>query len=85
MNMSKMIPLFLDYCRSKQLRPKTMQSYEQSLRLFTGWLEAEGDVLKVSEIKEMTIRRYILELQSRGKYAVSADARTRLINRPKTA
>ena len=82
MNMNQMIPLFLDYCRSKQLRPKTMQSYEQSLRLFTGWLEEEGDVQKVSEIKEMTIRRYILKLQSRGKYAVSADARTRLINHP---
>lgn len=59
-----------------------MQSYEQSLCLFTGWLEEEGDVQKVSEIKEMTIRRYILKLLSRGKYAVSADARTRLINHP---
>ena len=38
MNMSQMIPLFLDYCRSKQLRPKTMQSYEQSLRLLPAGL-----------------------------------------------
>ena len=28
--MKKMIPLFMDYCMSRQLRPKTMLSYEQA-------------------------------------------------------
>ena len=34
MNLQRMIALFMDYCMSKQLRPKTMQSYEQALKLF---------------------------------------------------
>ena len=32
---------FMVYCQSKQLRPKTMQSYEQALRLFARWCEEE--------------------------------------------
>ena len=32
---------FLIYCQSKQLRPKTTQSYEQALRLFARWCEEE--------------------------------------------
>ena len=32
---------FLFYCQSKQLRPKTTQSYEQALRLFARWCEEE--------------------------------------------
>ena len=28
--MKKRLPLFMDYCMSRQLRPKTMLSYEQA-------------------------------------------------------
>ena len=31
--------MFMDYCRSKQLRPKAMGSYEQTLKLFVRWLK----------------------------------------------
>ena len=68
MEMKKMIPLFMDYCLSRQLRPKTMLSYEQANRLFALWLEESEGVKHVEEIKDMHIRRYIIELQSSGKY-----------------
>ena len=32
--MNRMIGLFMDYCHSKQLRPRTLLSYEQALKLF---------------------------------------------------
>ena len=41
MNFQRMIALFMDYCMSKQLRPKTMKSYEQALQLFARWLREE--------------------------------------------
>ena len=62
--------LFYNYCRSKQLRPKTMQTYRQGLQLFELWLKGQG-IVDVTEICEMTIREYILNLQERGKYAYS--------------
>ena len=31
----------MDYCQSKQLRPKTMASYEQTLKLFARWMDTE--------------------------------------------
>ena len=41
--MNRMIGLFMDYCHSKQLRPRTLLSYEQALKLFAVWLkESEG-------------------------------------------
>lgn len=33
--MERIIALDMDDCHSRQLRPKTMQSYEQALKLFT--------------------------------------------------
>ena len=32
---------FMVYCRSRQLRDKTMLSYEQALRLFERWCREE--------------------------------------------
>lgn len=80
--MKKMIPLFMDYCMSRQLRPKTMLSYEQANRLFALWLEESEGVKHVEEIKDMHIRRYIIELQTRGKYTFTSNIRSREINHP---
>ena len=63
-----MIALFMDYCMSKQLRPKTMQSYEQALQLFARWLREEMEIEDVEDVKEPHIRSYIVDLQKRGKY-----------------
>ena len=46
MNLQRMIAMFMDYCRSKQLRPKTMDSYEQTLKLFSRWLKEKYDTFK---------------------------------------
>ena len=71
MEIGRMIALYMDYCRSKQLRPKTMLSYEQTIKLFARWLKEVEGIDQVEQIKEATIRHYILELQSRGKYSAT--------------
>ena len=43
--------MFMDYCRSKQLRPKTMASYEQTLKLFSRWLKEKYDTFKKTQVK----------------------------------
>ena len=58
----------MEDCRSRQLRPKTMISYEQTLKLFSLWIEEQKGIFKVEDIKEKHIREYIIELQTRGKY-----------------
>ena len=52
MNLQRMIALFMDYCASKQLRPRTLQSYEQTLRLFARWLRDEMEIDEVEDVKE---------------------------------
>ena len=59
---------FMLYCRSTQLREKTMSSYEQTLHLFGRWLADELKIYTVDKITENVIRRYIDDLMVRGKY-----------------
>ena len=59
---------FMLYCRSTQLREKTMSSYEQSLHLFGRWCADELKIYTVDKITENVIRKYIDDLQNRGKY-----------------
>ena len=82
MDFQRMILLFMEYCASKQLRPKTMHSYEKTLKLFAVWLLENEGITKADAVKEMHIRRYILELQSRGKYTACSDDRSKKINFP---
>ena len=77
MDMERVISLYMDECASKQLREKTMQSYEKTLKFFTVWLKD-----RVEDIEDRTIRRYVLDLQTRGKYTVCADKTTKDINYP---
>ena len=72
LNLQRMIAMFMDYCRSKQLRPKTMASYEQTLKLFSRWLKEKYDIENAEEVKEPHIRAYIVDLQQRGKYLSAA-------------
>ena len=74
--------MFMDYCRSKQLRPKTMGSYEQTLKLFSRWLKEKYDIENAEEVKEPHIRAYIVDLQQRGKYTFCADRRSEDLNHP---
>jgi len=66
--MDYLIGEYMIYCRSRQLREKTMLSYEQALRLFEKWCKEELNIDDVSEITEGVIRRYITGIQDRGKY-----------------
>ena len=43
---------FMLYCRSTQLREKTMSSYEQTLHLFGRWLSDELKIYTVDKITE---------------------------------
>lgn len=63
---------FMYYCRSKRLRPKTMQSYEQALRLFERWCSEEEKINEPAQVTEQTMRRYICSLEDRGKYTFYA-------------
>ena len=38
MDFSRSIEAYMHHCHSRQLRPKTMLSYEQTLKLFGVWL-----------------------------------------------
>ena len=66
---------FMVDCRSRQLRPKTMNSYEQALRLFARWCRERMNITEVTDVTESVVRRYINDLQERGKYTVCADDR----------
>ena len=59
---------FMLYCRTTQLREKSMMAYEQSLKLFERWCRDEMGIFTVDKVTENVIRRYIMELQERGKY-----------------
>ena len=67
MDMERIIALYMDDCHSRQLRPKTMQSYEQALKLFSTWLAETHAVTQVEAVKDIHIRSYINDLQTRGK------------------
>ncbi len=73
---------FMIYCQSKQLRPKTMQSYEQALRLFARWCEEERHIEAVDKVKEADIRHYLKDVQQRGKYTVYVSDKKKQTNCP---
>ena len=47
---------FMIYCRSTQLRERTMYSYEQTLRLFERWCADEYQIYCVDKVIENVIR-----------------------------
>lgn len=59
-------------CRSRKLRFKMMQSYEQTLRLFERWCVDVANITVPDQVLDSTIRHYICSLQERGKYTFYA-------------
>ena len=49
---------FMLYCRSTQLREKTMSSYEQALRLFERWCMEEMNTAQNSSLRKITLRPF---------------------------
>ena len=73
---------FLNYCEVKNLSKKTINSYEQTLRLFAIFLKNECSIQEAGQVREIHIREYIKSLQERGKYTVVANESTRKMNLP---
>ena len=73
---------FMLFCRSRQLREKTMNSYEQTLRLFEKWCWERFQIENVDQITESVVRRYINDLMERGKYSFYTDDKRKNINYP---
>ena len=73
---------FMVYCRSRQLRERTMASYEQTLRLFERWCREQMNITDVDKITESVGRRYINDLQTRGKYSFYSNDKGKEKNYP---
>lgn len=73
---------FMDYCTAKNLAEKTINSYEQTLRLLSRYLIEVQNVKSAEDTKELHIREYIKYLQDRGKYTVTSNEKTKNINFP---
>ena len=73
---------YMYYCQSRHLRPKTLNSYEQTLRLFERWVREEESLESPAEVREQTIRHYICDLQERGKYSFYANEERTQTNFP---
>ena len=82
LSFDRQIDEYMVYCRSKQLREKTMASYEQTLRLFERWCKEQMGIESVDKVTESVVRRYINDLQSRGKYSFYADESAKEVNYP---
>ena len=77
-----LIDEYMVYCKSRQLREKTLISYEQALRLFERWCKEEMKIVDVLDITESVIRKYINDTQTRGKYTFYTNDDSRDINYP---
>lgn len=73
---------FMIYCRSRQLREKTMLSYEQTLRLFERWCKEQLNIVEVDKVTESVVRCYINDLQERGKYSFYSNDNQKQTNFP---
>jgi len=60
-------------CSAKGLSPKTLKSYEQTLRLFARYLLDNFEIDDVKSVKAEHVRAYIRSIEERGKFEVSAD------------
>lgn len=68
MDFGRIIMHYMEYCHSRHLRQRTMASYEQTLVLFSLWMEKLHGIRQVEAVRETHVRQYIIDLQSRGKY-----------------
>ena len=52
MKIEPTINLYLEYCMSRQLRSRTIEAYEQTLRLFVNWLREAQAIEDVENVKD---------------------------------
>ena len=59
-----------------------MQSYEQALRLFSVWLGENFNITHIEGVTDYHMRRFIIDLQTRGKYTFCSVKGMEEINHP---
>lgn len=62
------ISSFMEDCFGRNLSSKTMASYEQTLKLFSKFLQDEYSLEDANKVKAQHLLDYINHLQERGKY-----------------
>ena len=75
MDMERVISLYMDECASKQLREKTMQSYEKTLKLLRYGSKRMKRLDRVEDIEDRTIRRFTFLIYKRAGNIPSAQIR----------
>lgn len=73
---------FMLSCQIRNLTQKTMRSYEATLNLFARYIQDNYLITDAKLVKEEMIKKYVLFIQERGKYAVCANDSKKDINRP---
>lgn len=66
------IEMFIEHCGLKGLSTKTINSYEQTLRLFMQYIDEQG-ILLTEKITHLAIQGYIKSIKERGKYTVTTN------------
>lgn len=82
LKIDKQIDEFMNYCQSKNLSRKTMRSYEQTLKLFARYLEDNLEITDATKLTDKMFRAYIVSIQERGKYTITADNESKKTNSP---
>ena len=72
-NFNLKIEEFMLYGTSRNLSPKTLKAYEQTLKLFSHYLSRIHNVDDVEDVTKNHIRHYVKSLQERGKYTCSEE------------
>jgi len=73
---------FITQCEVRQLRPKTIKSYEGTLRIFSKYLYEDFKITSAEDVQEKHIMQYVNHLKERGKYTVLCDKNSELYNHP---
>ncbi len=72
---------YIDYCNYKNLRPKTIKSYYQTLMLFARYLEEEMEITDIKKIDKDVVEKYLSLTKERGKYSFIANEESLSKNR----
>lgn len=68
---------------SQATSPKSIKSYEATLRIFSKYLYEDFKITSANDVLEKHIMQYIGYLQERGKYTVQCDKHSEFYNHPK--
>ena len=66
------IEMFIEHCGLKGLSTKTINSSEQTLRLFMQYMDEQG-ILQTEKITHLAIQGDIKSIKERGKYTVTTN------------